>query len=569
MLKPGITMIKCQYCETENLDGEVFCKECGRLLKKSEKKKKIAKKYEIITPGNFSYFSDTQIIVQDDCDRYIKYPDTQFWVGEKWKLDFKKENGCNLVEYLSVKEHQSINEFIRIEQRILQILEAVQRKKLIIGSCDLEDFFLVESKPEKMVFRVVRPLLSKNKLIREYSVGEFAAPEIRNKNEEYIDDRTDVYLAAIIFNRLIIRNKYSAGNIDAQLFWGYTLTNGAFTEEGKEIRRFHQWLGDTLNMYPARRKRKIKDARLAFEKCCNIEKHALNRNIQIDDYMTTNVGKGKKEFMESVGKEECEWNEDSIEKWEREICGENVRAYLLADGISNCNIGSGYYASNIIRENFKTVLNELVDESFDDVSIDMVENLVYEIVRRSNKDIRLKASQYDNKTGSIMGSTFVFLFIISGGLYSYCLGDSPVYLIRSGNAIPLYSPDSVGHVALKKGVSYNEFRQMEGKESIAFYVGGEYARTESDYYKQRPVDVMTLQESDIIIAASDGVLDYMGTKLSDTEWDKERTLANMLVKQEPLQMIASHIIKRDNNNGGGDNLSIILIKAGGAGNEGF
>lgn len=569
MLKRGITMIKCQYCETENLDGEVFCKECGRLLKKSEKKKKIAKKYEIITPGNFSYFSNTQIIVQDDCDRYIKYPDTQFWVGEKWKLDFKKENGCNLVEYLSVKEHQSINEFIRIEQRILQILEAVQRKKLIIGSCDLEDFFLVESKPEKMVFRVVRPLLSKNKLIREYSVGEFAAPEIRNKNEEYIDDRTDVYLAAIIFNRLIIRNKYSAGNIDAQLFWGYTLTNGAFTEEGKEIRRFHQWLGDTLNMYPARRKRKIKDARLAFEKCCNIEKHALNRNIQIDDYMTTNVGKGKKEFMESVGKEECEWNEDSIEKWEREICGENVRAYLLADGISNCNIGSGYYASNIIRENFKTVLNELVDESFDDVSIDMVENLVYEIVRRSNKDIRLKASQYDNKTGSIMGSTFVFLFIISGGLYSYCLGDSPVYLIRSGNAIPLYSPDSVGHVALKKGVSYNEFRQMEGKESIAFYVGGEYARTESDYYKQRPVDVMTLQESDIIIAASDGVLDYMGTKLSDTEWDKERTLANMLVKQEPLQMIASHIIKRDNNNGGGDNLSIILIKAGGAGNEGF
>lgn len=569
MLKRGITMIKCQYCETENLDGEVFCKECGRLLKKSEKKKKIAKKYEIITPGNFSYFSNTQIIVQDDCDRYIKYPDTQFWVGEKWKLDFKKENGCNLVEYLSVKEHQSINEFIRIEQRILQILEAVQRKKLIIGSCDLEDFFLVESKPEKMVFRVVRPLLSKNKLIREYSVGEFAAPEIRNKNEEYIDDRTDVYLAAIIFNRLIIRNKYSAGNIDAQLFWGYTLTNGAFTEEGKEIRRFHQWLGDTLNMYPARRKRKIKDARLAFEKCCNIEKHALNRNIQIDDYMTTNVGKGKKEFMESVGKEECEWNEDSIEKWEREICGENVRAYLLADGISNCNIGSGYYASNIIRENFKAVLNEFVDESFDDVSIDMVENLVYEIVRRSNKDIRLKASQYDNKTGSIMGSTFVFLFIISGGLYSYCLGDSPVYLIRSDNAIPLYSPDSVGHVALKKGVSYNEFRQIEGKESIAFYVGGEYARTESDYYKQRPVDVMTLQESDIIIAASDGVLDYMGTKLSDTEWDKERTLANMLVKQEPLQMIASHIIKRDNNNGGGDNLSIILIKAGGAGNERF
>jgi serine/threonine protein phosphatase PrpC len=108
---------------------------------------------------------------------------------------------------------------------------------------------------------------------------------------------------------------------------------------------------------------------------------------------------------------------------------------------------------------------------------------------------------------------------------------------------------------------------MEGKDCIGLYVGGEYARTGSDYYKQKEVDVMTLQENDIIIAASDGVLDYMGAKLSDTEWDKERALVNMLMKQEPLKMIASHIISKDNKNGGGDNLSLILIKAGGTDDE--
>ena len=79
---------------------------------------------------------------------------------------------------------------------------------------------------------------------------------------------------------------------------------------------------------------------------------------------------------------------------------------------------------------------------------------------------------------------------------------------------------------------------------------------------------MTLQENDLIIATSDGVLDYMGDKLSDTEWDKEISLAKMLIKQEPLRMIASHIIKKDNINGGGDNLSMILIKViGGKDNE--
>ena len=41
----------------------------------------------------------------------------------------------------------------------------------------------------------------------------------------------------------------------------------------------------------------------------------------------------------------------------------------------------------------------------------------------------------------------------------------------------------------------------------------------------------------------------------------------MLIKQEPLHMIASHIKKKDNKNGGGDNLSMILIKAGGTANE--
>lgn len=560
-------MIKCPYCGSDNIDGEIFCEECGRPLKKPEKKKKEHKKYIVDDFGNFKYLSATQIIVQDGCDTYLMFPDTQSLKEGKWELSFSVTSGKNLVEYLSEDDTRKVQKYIEIEARILAIFEEVQNKRYIIGSCDLEDFYLVDNDLDKMVLRVVRPLLTKKDLPGGYVVGEFSAPEVKNQNPEYIGARTDVYLAAIIFNRLIIGAKYSAGNIDTQLFWGYTLTNGAFSEEGKRIRRFHQWLGDTLNMYTAKRKRSIKDARYAFEKCCELEVSKINRDILIEDVLQTNVGKGKKEFMANAGREKSEWNEDSIEKWEKEISGENVKAYLLADGISNCDIGSGYLASNIIRENFKAVLDELVDESFDDVSYEMVENLVYEIVKRSNEDIWSKVCEYPSQDGSIMGSTIIFIFIIGGGMYSYCMGDSPLYLIRKGNAIPLYSPDSAGFEALKKGMSYSEYRQMEGKDSIALYVGGEYARTKSEYYKQRQVDVMTLQENDIIIAASDGVLDYMGTKLSDTNWDKEAALVGILTKQESLDMRATRIIKRDNTNGGGDNLSIILIKAGGGNNE--
>lgn len=459
-------MIKCPFCGIDNPDEEIFCGECGRPLKKSDKRKKKQGKYSDANNDGTTYLSGTQIVACDIDNEYLMFPITQSLKEGKWELHFEKTSGKSLVEYLSEKDVHKTRMLIEVELRILTIFEAVQKKKYIIGSCDLEDFYLIDHDLNKMVLRVVRPLLKEKKIVREYVVGEFSAPEVKNMNQEYVGKRTDVYLAAIIFNRLIIGSKYMPGNIDEQLFWGHTLTNGAFSEEGKKIRRFHQWLGDTLSMYPTKRKRDVTAARISFEKSCELEQSKFNLGIWIEDALQTNVGKGKKAIMLSAGREKREWNEDAIEKWEKVICGEKVKAYLLADGISNCDVGSGYLASNIIRENFKAVLDELVDDSFDDVSYDMVENLAYEMVKRSNKDIWNRVCEYPSKNGSVMGSTFIFIFIIAGGLYSYCLGDSLLFLIRKGNAIPLYSPDSIGFEALKNGMGYSEYRQMEGKDNI-------------------------------------------------------------------------------------------------------
>ncbi|MBR5509971.1 MAG: hypothetical protein IKV59_07945, partial [Lachnospiraceae bacterium] len=72
------------------------------------------------------------------------------------------------------------------------------------------------------------------------------------------------------------------------------------------------------------------------------------------------------------------------------------------------------------------------------------------------------------------------------------------------------------------------------------------------------------QEEDVILAASDGVIDYFGTKLSDTRWDKETALVKYLSdKNKTIEQKAQAVIKRDNRNGGGDNLSLILIEIGG------
>lgn len=56
-------------------------------------------------------------------------------------------NGCDLVKYLLAEEHQNVKKFIDIEHKLLQIFEEAQSKGIIIGNCDLEDFFLADNDP--------------------------------------------------------------------------------------------------------------------------------------------------------------------------------------------------------------------------------------------------------------------------------------------------------------------------------------------------------------------------------------------------------------------------------------
>ena len=156
-------------------------------------------------------------------------------------------------------------------------------------------------------------------------------------------------------------------------------------------------------------------------------------------------------------------------------------------------------------------------------------------------------------------------------MYYYSLGDSLLYLVRNGNIIPLNSLDNVGILSLLKGISYAEYQKMEDKSNISLYIGGEFARNNFQYYKERSVETIVLKVGDIVLASSDGVLDYYGTKISDTKWEKEGGLTQKLIHhRRPLRQRAHAIIKRGNENGGGDNLSVILIEIkGGMDNERF
>lgn len=554
--------MECPYCSAENAEKEVFCTECGRSLKKQKKQKKeiVQKKY-CVEANNVHYLSKIDVEMIENVKDVVCFPNAQQYIDGKYDLIFNNQNGISLADYLNQTSKIQGTVIRTLGCNILYIFDKIQKKNFLVGSCDLDDFFLIDNNSEKMVLRAVRPLLRlKNANIpQDYECGEFAAPEIRNGDLGRIKKNTDVYLAALIFNRLLIGDRYIAGDIESQLFWAYNYTNSAF---GNNYRKYHPWLGNCLSMFPEKRLRDVEACLKIYEKCSSMEESGDFNALHISYALETNIGSGKKNIMQSSGRDKAEWNEDVIERWENADKG--VTAYLLADGISNCDIGSGYIASNTIRKNFIQVLEENINDDFEDFTYDMVEQMAYHIVERSNVDIWEEVIKSSETKGNIMGSTLIFLVIYEGGLYYYSIGDSPLYLIRNGNMIPLNSPDNVGFLALLNGKSYAEYRKMESKDNIAIYVGGEYARKQSRYYAERSVETIALKPGDIVIASSDGIIDYYGTKISDTKWEKENALAKKLVdRKKSLRERAQAIIKRDNKNGGGDNLSVILIEVEG------
>lgn len=559
----------CPYCSVENCEGDIFCSECGRPLIKQEKKKKdIGNGKYRINGSMVHYLAKDRIEIVEDLKDVVIFPSAQQNIDGKYDLIFDNIQGSTLSEYIKNCRQISETTIQSIARSIIYILNRIQKCSFLLGGCDLDDFIFIDNNLEKLVLRAVRPLISLKEvyLPENYELGEFAAPEIRNGDKTGIKKSTDVYLAALLVNRMLIGDRYIVGDIDSQLFWAYIYTTSAFKNN---YRKYHHWLGRCLSMFPGKRLHDMEACQKAFERSCNLDECSTIEPLRIFDELVTNVGNGKSSMMLSSGRDRSEWNEDVIEKWEN--VDKEFTAYLLADGISNCDIGSGYLASNIIRNNFIQVLKEYIDNRGEDITNKLVEQMAYQIVEKSNAAIWEESLNYSKSGGNIMGSTFIFFVIYKGRMYYYSLGDSLLYLVRNGNIIPLNSLDNVGILSLLKGISYAEYQKMEDKSNISLYIGGEFARNNFQYYKERSVETIVLKVGDIVLASSDGVLDYYGTKISDTKWEKEGGLTQKLINhRRPLRQRAHAIIKRGNENGGGDNLSVILIEIkGGMDNERF
>ena len=238
--------------------------------------------------------------------------------------------------------------------------------------------------------------------------------------------------------------------------------------------------------------------------------------------------------MQAVGRTDQgmarEVNQDSILVSKTPV-GPLPNLFLVADGMGGHNAGD--YASKFLVEQLVQhlkgqPLSTSEIKALQD-GIHSVNQLLYE---KSLEDIRLSG----------MGSTLVAAVFSRGILYVANVGDSRLYVI--GKEIRQITRD---HSYVEEMVALGRMRReseaYKRNKNIITRAVGAAVTVQIDFFE------VTLEEGEQFLLCSDG-LPNMG---------EEKSIQKIVKNAPSLEVAARILVDRANNNGGFDNISVVLV----------
>jgi len=148
--------------------------------------------------------------------------------------------------------------------------------------------------------------------------------------------------------------------------------------------------------------------------------------------------------------------------------------------------------------------------------------------------------------GNYIGSTFAGLCIDKGIAVVSNIGDSRIYLLREGNFVQLSLDHTAVHRMVKMGVISEEVaRTHPDRNKLTQHLGV----FPSEMIIEPHCEHMNINKDDIFLLCSDGLTDMVN--------DKE--IQNILMSEDSLEQKANILFTESLNNGGRDNISILLV----------
>lgn len=233
-------------------------------------------------------------------------------------------------------------------------------------------------------------------------------------------------------------------------------------------------------------------------------------------------------------------NEDSV------ACDAACGLVVLADGMGGYNAGevaSGIAVSVVATEICQRLREaspiERDEESGDELGL----ALLRDNIRKANLSIYQAAQSQPQYSG--MGTTIVAGLFYDNSVVVGHVGDSRMYRLRDGVLETITRDHSLLQEQIDSGmISIEDARLSKNKNLVTRAVG-----IDADVVPE--IHVHEVRIGDIYLLCSDGLNDMV---------EDEDIQSSLYAMQGNLPMAAEQLIQQANDNGGRDNVSVILIK---------
>lgn len=218
--------------------------------------------------------------------------------------------------------------------------------------------------------------------------------------------------------------------------------------------------------------------------------------------------------------------------YKSDTIGNLPNLFIVADGMGGHKAGD--YASKFCVEFF----TKQITESSQTSPIVMIE----EAIKNTNDELYKKSKEQKELEG--MGTTFVVATISNSEMYVANIGDSRLYVISK--EIRQITED---HSLVQAMVKTGELNKDEAKEhpnkNIITRALGVNETVEPDVFE------VELEEGDIVLMCSDGLTNML----------EDNTIEKVVRENaDDLQTASETLVKLANQNGGKDNITVIIVK---------
>lgn len=235
-------------------------------------------------------------------------------------------------------------------------------------------------------------------------------------------------------------------------------------------------------------------------------------------------------------------NEDSLS------CEPSCGLAVLADGMGGYNAGevaSGITVSVLtteIRNSLQTVRPGDKNDKNEDIATD----LLRDNVQKANASIFHAAQSQPQYAG--MGTTVVATLFYDNRVAVAHVGDSRLYRLRGDDFEPITRDHSLLQEQIDSGmISKEDARLSRNKNLVTRAVG-------IDSEVSTEVHVHDVEVGDIYLLCSDGLNDMV---------EDDQIGGTLRALRSNMSLAVSQLVKMANDNGGRDNVSVVLVKVNG------